>query len=195
MSKAEATRQFIIEKTAPVFNKKGFAGTSLSDLTEVTGLTKGALYGNFKNKDEIAVAAFEYNHRQVRESMITEPGAGPVARLLSIPRHYKSRFEQLAVNGGCPVLNTAVEADDNQPELKEKVVQVIAAWKKSYEQLIQEGIDEGEIKPGINPSSYANLFIALFEGGVMLSKVTGDLSFFNDAMNRTTQIIKSELQL
>ena len=59
MSKAEKTRQFIIEKTAPIFNKKGFAGTSLSDMTEATGLTKGSIYGNFADKDEVAMAAFD----------------------------------------------------------------------------------------------------------------------------------------
>lgn len=48
--KSERTRQFIIEKVAPIFNRKGYAGTSLSDLTEATGLTKGAIYGNFKKQ-------------------------------------------------------------------------------------------------------------------------------------------------
>src|ERR1700722_8888899 len=61
ISKAERTRQFIIEKTAPIFNKKGYAGTSLSDITAATGLTKGSIYGNFADKDEVALAAFDYN--------------------------------------------------------------------------------------------------------------------------------------
>ncbi|MBL7756118.1 MAG: TetR family transcriptional regulator, partial [Chitinophagaceae bacterium] len=47
--KAERTRQHIIEKAAPFFNKKGYADTSLSDITAATGLTKGAIYGNFEN--------------------------------------------------------------------------------------------------------------------------------------------------
>lgn len=195
MSKAAQTRAFIIEKTAPIFNRKGFAGTSLTDLTEATGLTKGALYGNFKSKDEIAVAAFEYNLQQVSNDAPNDTSQSVIDRLLAIPIHYKKRFAHLAECGGCPVLNTAVEADDNQPELKVKVNAAIHAWKKRYEHLIQEGIDKGEIKPGVNPTSYAHLFIALFEGGAMLSKVTGDLGYFNDAMNRMTQIVKSELQL
>ena len=57
MTKSERTRLFIVEKTAPLFNTKGFDGTTLSDLSEATGLTKGALYGNFADKDEIAVEA------------------------------------------------------------------------------------------------------------------------------------------
>ena len=61
MSKAEKTRQYIIEKTAPIFNRKGYAGTSLTDLTEATGLTKGSIYGNFTNKEEVATEVYIYN--------------------------------------------------------------------------------------------------------------------------------------
>ncbi len=53
LSKSEKTKAFIIEKAAPVFNTKGYAGTSLSDLTAATGLTKGAIYGHFENKDAV----------------------------------------------------------------------------------------------------------------------------------------------
>ena len=57
MSKAEKTKQHIIEKTATLFNTKGYISTSLSDITQVTGLTKGSIYGNFENKDEVAIEA------------------------------------------------------------------------------------------------------------------------------------------
>src|SRR5215475_8922783 len=79
MSKAEKTRQFIIEKTAPIFNIKGYAGTSLSDMTDATGLTKGSIYGNFANKDEVALAAFDHNLSKIqqvlREEMSKETSA------------------------------------------------------------------------------------------------------------------------
>ncbi len=65
LSKAERTKQFIVEKTALVFNIKGYAGTSINDLMTATGLSKGSIYGNFENKDEVAVAAFDYNFGKV----------------------------------------------------------------------------------------------------------------------------------
>src|SRR4051812_34769989 len=65
MPKAKETRAFIVEKTAPVFNKKGFAGTSLTDMEEATGLTKGSIYNNFAIKDEVALAAFDFNLNKV----------------------------------------------------------------------------------------------------------------------------------
>src|SRR5882757_5312437 len=72
MSKAEQTKAFIIEKVAPIFNMKGYAGTSLTDMTEATGLTKGSIYGNFANKDEVALAVFDYNLLKVRSIMKAE---------------------------------------------------------------------------------------------------------------------------
>jgi len=61
LTKAELTTQYIIETVAPIFNKNGYAATSMSDLTKATGLTKGAIYGNFKNKEDLAIASFKHN--------------------------------------------------------------------------------------------------------------------------------------
>ncbi|RKM92681.1 TetR/AcrR family transcriptional regulator, partial [Aquimarina sp. AD10] len=63
MIRSEKTRQLIIKKTASIFNKKGYTGTYLSDLTNATGLTKGSIYGNFKDKNEVALEAFRYNYK------------------------------------------------------------------------------------------------------------------------------------
>lgn len=193
MSKADRTKTFIIEKTAPVFNKKGFAGTSLSDLTDVTGLTKGALYGNFKNKDEIALAAFDFNVKMIREGFAPGNAQSAIDRLLYWPDFYKKRFKQMAAAGGCPILNTAVEADDNQPLLKKKVNAAISSWRSSIEETIMQGVATGEIKPDVHAATYATTFIALLEGGIMLSKVTGDLSYFNHALDRIEIMIRTEL--
>ena len=65
LTKGERTRQFIIESATPVFNRKGYVGTSMSDITKATGLTKGAIYGNFENKEELALEAFNFSFRRV----------------------------------------------------------------------------------------------------------------------------------
>ncbi len=196
MTKAEKTRAYIIEKTAPIFNKKGYAGTSLSDLTEATGLTKGALYGNFKNKDEIALAAYEYNLAWLREnySTLADKNKTVIERLLGMPEFYEKNFAAICGKGGCPILNTAVEADDNQPLLKKKVNKTIASWKKNLAATINEGIENGEIKKGTDAVKYACLLIALFEGGLILSKSSGDLGFLNHSVAHMRQLINLEMK-
>jgi AcrR family transcriptional regulator len=64
-TKAENTKEFILEKVSPIFNQKGYVGTSLADITNATQLTKGAIYGNFENKEDLALQAFKHNIRKI----------------------------------------------------------------------------------------------------------------------------------
>lgn len=175
MGKSEQTKAFIIEKTAPLFNSKGYAGTSLSDITEATKLTKGSVYGNFANKDEVAVAAFNYNLSKVNSIFSEEISRRKSAKekLLAYGEVY-SNFENYAFPaGGCPILNTAIESDDTHPELRKRVVAAINNWKKNIVRIIEEGIEKKEFSKETDAEQTALTIIALIEGGIMISKVTG----------------------
>ena len=97
MTKAEKTKELIIAKAAPLFNKKGYAGTSMSDIMKATGLAKGGLYGNFESKDEIAALAFEYSYNQLKEDIGQKIKAKKmgVDKLLAIFQYYKNYYYYL----------------------------------------------------------------------------------------------------
>lgn len=174
MSKSEKTRKFIIEQTAPLFNVRGYAGTSLNDVMSATGLSKGCIYGNFENKDAIALAAFEYNHQRVTDHMknriLTTDNS--IERLLVYPRTYRQFFRYPYLQAGCPILNTATEADDTHPQLRERAAAALDFWKKSIENQIKRGISRGEICTSTNPTQIAVLMIAIIEGALMQAKLT-----------------------
>lgn len=174
LSKAERTRLFILETTAPIFNKKGYAGTSMSDITEATGLTKGSIYGNFANKEEVALAAFDYNSAKIRKQVQERIQKADTYydKLLVYAQVYHSFTRASFPAGGCPILNTAVDADDTNPLLKDKAAQAVLRWKKSIENLVQAGIEAGEFKDDADISGTALSMIALIEGGIMIAKVT-----------------------
>src|SRR5688572_24291233 len=69
MTKGEETRQFIIERSAPLFNTKGIAATAMSDIMDVTKLSKGSLYVHFENKDVLADAVVDYNMDQLAKKI------------------------------------------------------------------------------------------------------------------------------
>lgn len=196
VTKAERTKQLIVENTAPIFNMKGYAGTSLSDLTEATGLTKGSIYGNFANKDEVALAAFDYNFSLLNNGLTAALSlhSNAVDKLLAMTQFYRSEFKNSMTRGGCPILNTAVEADDTHPLLKEKVSKTIKSWKKNIESIIKQGIESGEIKSSVDPAQFSTEFIALIEGGIMLSKATNNITLLNSCVSRLERIINTELK-
>ena len=157
MRKSDVTRQLIIEKTAPLFNRKGYAGTSLNDLTLATGLTKGSIYGNFSGKDEVALAAFEYNLAQIT-TVIAEKAANEQTasgKLLAYAESYSALFPTISAAGGCPILNTSVEADDTHPALRKKAADAILSWKKQLERIINKGIQTQELRNDIIPAHTA----------------------------------------
>ncbi|MET3034326.1 TetR/AcrR family transcriptional regulator, partial [Flavobacterium johnsoniae] len=166
MSKAQRTKQFIIEKTAPIFNMKGYSGTSMSDITEATGLTKGSIYGNFANKDEVALAAFRFNVKKLHDIFAREIEKEKTfkGKLLVYPRLYSDYYDLRVTQGGCPIINTATEADDTHPVLKKKVERVILSWKEQLVYFIEQGILLGEFKAhSIDPEKTALTIIAMIE--------------------------------
>ncbi len=194
MGKAEKTKEFIVEKIAPIFNTKGYAGTSLSDMTGATGLTKGSLYGNFANKDELAVAAFEYNLGKVsdilREQMLQQKTFK--GKLLVYLNVYDNLLKDPCLFGGCPLLNTAIEADDTHPLLKAKASAAVINWKNTIVRLIEKGKVNNEFRKDIDAEQTAITMIAMLEGMVMITKLTGKTNFKRSIL-RSVEILIEEL--
>ena len=198
MSKAEKTKQHIIEKTATLFNTKGYISTSLSDITQVTGLTKGSIYGNFENKDEVAIEVYKYNagllgktlNRSFGEEFLTS-----LDKLHALVDFYRKNWTFVFANGGCPLMNAATEADDSFPALKTLVKRSFKQWITKISAAILEGQEKGEIDTNINAEQYASLFIMLIEGGILLSKTMGDQSFLNHALDKIAHMIDHELNI
>jgi TetR/AcrR family transcriptional repressor of nem operon len=190
-SKSEQTKLYIIEQTAPIFNTKGYAGTSINDIMSATGLSKGCIYGNFDNKDEVALAAFDYNHAKVNEHMKVRILAteNAIERLLVYPNTYKNYYRYPYLLAGCPILNTATDADDTHPQLKERAKKALEFWKNSIENQIKRGIIRKEIQANTNPTEIAVIMIAMIEGAFMQAKVTNRTKELKIAMDYLEKII------
>jgi TetR/AcrR family transcriptional repressor of nem operon len=196
MSKAERTREYIIEKAAPVFNKKGYAGTSLTDLIEATGLTKGSIYGNFENKDEIAVAVYNYSvnalGKRLDDMISTKKTAS--GKLTAFTEYYRGNWKKIFEKGGCPILNAATEADDNLPFLKSTVQASIKKLAAKISKIISEGKETGEFKKNINAAEYAYSVVILLEGGIMLSKIENDPKHLFAGLDRIIRMLNEEIR-
>ena len=198
MSKAERTKRYIIKKSAEHFNKKGYTGTSLRDITELTGLTKGSIYGNFENKEEVAQAVYRYNAKNIgnqllNASRITEGGAKE--KLIGILDYYRDNWEDFRKAGGCPLLNAATEVDDTLPKLVVDVRRSFMGFFKMFESIILEGMAEKVFKEDLNVKHLASTMVILIEGGILLAKTMDNRDYLNVAFKRIETIIENEIML
>ena len=184
MSKAESTRALIIEKTAPVFNTHGYAGTSLTHLTKATGLTKGSIYGNFAGKDEVALEAFRYNMQGITSKLSRElfKHDSSIGKLKALVNYYRSQFLKDYLSTGCPIVNLAPEVDDTHEELRTAVNTAIKRWFDTIVSIVDYGIEQKEIAKGVNSKEFARQLISAIEGGILISKSTGDISYLTNAL-------------
>jgi len=171
MIRSEKTRQLIIKKTASIFNKKGYTGTYLSDLTNATGLTKGSIYGNFKDKNEVALEAFKYNYKFQTQQIINkiEKENNSANKLIAFLNHYRTSFKPIFKNGGCAILNTAVDTDDGNEILKKEVIKTIHNWHKKITAILIEGVNKNELKE-IDVFQFSYRMISIIEGSILLAK-------------------------
>ncbi|CAM3722115.1 TetR/AcrR family transcriptional regulator [Sphingobacterium prati] len=197
MSKAEQTRQFIIERTAPIFNKKGYFATSLSDITTATGLTKGSIYGNFKDKDDLAIHVYTYQSEKISEAVNQQIILQKTAlkKLFAFFDFYKENFKNIAASGGCPLMNAAIEADDSLPFLTPKVKRSFALWKQRLISILEEGINNGEFKRDISAEHFAVTFMAMIEGGILLSKISGRAKDFAILLDNMKEMVNREIKI
>ncbi len=195
MTKGERTRQLIIEKAAPLFNKNGYAGTSLSDIMKATGLAKGGVYGNFKNKDEIAAMTFEYAYSKVKTAILMKLSGATTSleKLQGILQFYRNYLINPPIEGGCPLLNTSVEADDSFPFLKTRARAAQNEMLNSLTQVFQSGKKYGEFKADIQPQREAEMMYALIEGGIVMSKINDNPGILNRILDRIHEHIENNL--
>ena len=197
MSKGTQTREMILERAAQLFSRQGYFGSSLADIMHETGLEKGGIYNHFSSKEQLALEAFDYAYGlvQQRVQIALQDKKHAVDRLLALVAVFESNALDPPVDGGCPILNTAVEADDAQPALKARAANAMDIWRDTFHRVIAKGIAKQEVRPEVDADVVATLFISMLEGALMLSKLYDDTIHMRRAVAHLTQYIETSIRL
>jgi TetR/AcrR family transcriptional repressor of nem operon len=199
MTKGERTRQEIVRSAAPLFNTKGYEGTSLSDLMTATGLQKGGIYRHFASKEELAAEAFDYAWEKAVSGRLDGVGDVPnsVDRIKKMIENFVERRAGL-VEGGCPLLNTAIEADDGNALLRGRAREALRAWSERIAELVKEGKRKKEIDGRTDPRRLSQLIIGSLEGALMISRIEAKdralentLAFLNEYLEEKARASKT----
>ncbi|CAM2774039.1 TetR/AcrR family transcriptional regulator [Paenibacillus taichungensis] len=195
MRKGQITKEHIIRESAALFNTKGYTGASLSEIIERCGVRKGGIYNHFESKDEIALAAFDYSVSQMLQfhSQALEGVTSSKDKLLAICGVYIDMMENNTLEGGCPLLNTAVESDDAHPLLKERAQHAMTNLLNELTQVLIQGTEQKEFRTDIALEEVSSNIIAIIEGGVMLSKLYEDSKYIRHAVLHITQFMDDRI--
>jgi len=176
MRNAELTKEKILKKSGILFNTRGYKATSISNITDATGFTKGAIYRHFANKEELEKETLFYlssiMFSNVRKVIKAENNAGD--KLRAVFRYFETYVTNPPLKGGCPLLNAAIEADDSNPGLRKEALKVLTILRDSLHHILKKGIEYKQIKSTIDKDFYTSIIIASLEGAIMMSKLKGN---------------------
>lgn len=195
MRKGQETRKRIVALSARVFNQKGYAGTALSDLMDATGLEKGGIYRHFGSKQELAGEAFDHAWKIAMGTRFagTDDIPNAVDRLKQLILNFRDRRTGL-VPGGCPLLNTAIDADDSNPQLRAKARLALHTWLDRLQSIVDEGRQRGEILAEIDAAKLATLIVSTMEGAMVLSRLQKSLEPVEVACGHLSEYLETQVR-
>ncbi len=172
--KGSSRRLSILASAAPIFNRRGYSGTSISEILTATDLEKGGLYNHFASKEELAAEAFDYAFRQV-DAYFARALAGTESGLPRL-RAYIDAFEKYITEpvlaGGCPIANATLEADDALPFLRDRIARAFANMRGYVARNVERGREKHHFRSDIDSQAVADFIISALEGALLLSRGT-----------------------
>ena len=185
MGKGDTTRQAILHKVAALFNEKGYAATSMKDITVITGIQRGGVYNHFASKEELAIETFEHACSMLSKQLIKTLRRQKSAsgRLKAIASGFAELYSPNSLFPcGCPMLNTAVEAKREMLPLRRKAQEAMGQFKDLILMTLLKGLEQGEFTDSINAEAVAAVFVSTLEGAMLLNVLYDDPVYLDHAV-------------
>lgn len=162
---SEQTQQLIIDTAARLFASRGFNGTSMSDLASAAGLTKGAFYHHFENKEALFFAVIQSVREKWQKAVgievfQTQNALDQLMILLSKHAQLLRREPTL-----CLVMHgLTAEMEATNPSFLAALQSVYIDMIGFIEELIRNGQTHGQIRADVNPRLIALNIVGLLRG-------------------------------
>lgn len=175
MKQEAAARERLIREMIRLVHEQGVGATSVSDVAEAAGVTKGALYHHFATKDDLGLAALE--HAEAEFSDFIDDALSGRSGLVALESFFSAALDihrRRGFVGGCPFGNVALEMADRDRSYTEILNSVFDSWVSRLRDVMVEGQQAGEIRDDLAPDDLARLTVATIEGGIMMSRLKKD---------------------
>ncbi len=162
----QQTRDHLLAAAAQVFAEHGFHGASLDEVASVAGFTKGAVYSNFKNKEDLFLALFKANYDREMEALratLAASAVPPEARLSDFVSLIQDEARQAGGNFGLLYQEFWLYAARN-PDAREQLTKIDDEAVSALAELLEEQRQRHGLPPLESPVQTARIIEVLFRG-------------------------------
>ncbi|KQT62042.1 MULTISPECIES: TetR/AcrR family transcriptional regulator [unclassified Aureimonas] len=163
-----------LQAAMQLFWRKGYEGTSLSDLTEGMGITRPSLYGAFGNKEDLfrrALERYEASHLGFFSEALARPTARAVVAALL--EGYAEALTADCGPGGCMSVNAALACSEGASEIQRAVVEKRRQAEAQLRDRLARSIAEGDLASQ-DPGDLARYIMTVAQGMAVQSASGAD---------------------
>ncbi|MEU6980698.1 MULTISPECIES: TetR/AcrR family transcriptional regulator [unclassified Streptomyces] len=174
-----STSERLIEATRELLWERGYVGTSPKAIQQAAGAGQGSMYHHFTGKPDLALAAIRRTAEELRAA---------AERVLDGEGSASARIEayllrERDVLRGCPVGRLTMDPDVvADAELRAPVDETLDWLRGRLAEVVQEGLDQGELTPSLRPDEVAATVVATVQGGYVLARASGSPAAFDAAV-------------
>jgi AcrR family transcriptional regulator len=169
----DVTRDKLLHAAFDEIYRRGFQAASLDTILAHAGLTKGALYHHFSDKDSLGYAVVDEVIRGhlLKRWGVLEPLTGdPVTALQRTLRLRSAGLTERELELGCPLNNLAQEMSPLDQRFRRAIATTFATWTDAVTRALERGQAEGSVRADVDAPKVAAFVVASIEGSFGLAK-------------------------
>jgi len=169
----DLTREKLLNAAFCEIHRHGFQAASIANILQNTGLTKGALYHHFPNKQDLGLAVIDEIIRERLDGLIfrrVRESPEPVAALLEVIGAIGANRDPEFVRLGCPLNNLMQEMSPLDEAFKARLNSVLGTWGSVVEDALRRGQDSGALRGDVDCRAAALFIVSAWEGCIGIAK-------------------------
>ena len=188
----ERTRELLLQAAFQEIYRSGFRSADLDAILAAAGVTKGALYYHFDNKEALGYAVVDEIIASNLHQKWVQPlrsARDPIGVLVRIIQSESLKRED--IQRGCPLLNLSQEMSGIDEGFRRRTARVYKQWHDAMAEALREGQKRGVVRSDINANETATFLIAAWEGYVVLGKNSQDPRMMESGQRRVSGQMES----
>jgi TetR/AcrR family transcriptional regulator, transcriptional repressor for nem operon len=172
------TREKLLLSAYEQIHRHGFQAVSLDEILKDTGVTKGALYHHFPNKNALGYAVVDEVISPSLENFWVKPvvdAQDPISALQEVIRRVGENMTIGELRLGCPLNNLSQEMSATDEGFRTRLQAIYDRWRDSLITALNRAIDNGQMTKQLDPGSAAAFIIASLEGCIGMAKNAQDM--------------------
>jgi len=189
----DVTRDKIVDAAYQEIYRHGFQAASLSNILAKTGLTKGALYHHFPNKNDLGLAVIEEVIREKFEVMMFAPlreSADPIETLIEIIQYKAESATLETVSLGCALNNLMQEMSPLDLQFRRCLNGILKVWQDTVTDALKRAQKQGRVRKDVDCRAAALFVVSAFEGCVGISKNLQSVKDFGQCLSQLVSFIR-----